>query len=191
VKTKLVRIIEKKFFFIVPKRGRQKMNPRKRTEQATKWTIRELRKIANYQFGKGFGEILFPDEIRVVKSPKTNRIKEIYYNDQRLATFRVNDGYFSLGLAGAKRIINSTESPKRRVVVLTEVSPFIEDGRNVFAKHVVTAEAGLRPEEEVAVVNEEDELLAVGRMQLSTQDALAFNKGVAVKVRHGIKKLKE
>ncbi|MHA1354980.1 MAG: PUA domain-containing protein [Candidatus Heimdallarchaeota archaeon] len=38
-------------------------------------------------------------------------------------------------------------------------------------------------------MNEKDELLAIGKAQLSAEYMLAFEKGIAVKVRYGAKKL--
>ena len=113
------------------------------------------------------------------------------FEGERLATIRPTDGLYSLGLAGAQRIIDNTKMPKRRVVVQNDVSEFIADGRNVFAKHVVRVDPEILPEDEVVVVSEEDKLLAVGRAQLSAEYMLAFQKGTAVKVRHGIKKIKK
>ena len=47
------------------------------------------------------------------------------------------------------------------------------------------------PADEVVVVSEEDKLLAVGKAHLSADYMLAFQKGIAVKVRYGIDKLKK
>lgn len=75
-----------------------------------------------------------------------------------------------------------------RVIILTEVSEFIKKGRNVFAKHVVDADQEIRPYSEVLIVDEDDELLAVGKAIMNKKEMLTFQHGTAVKVRHGIKK---
>lgn len=155
------------------------------------WTLRQLKVVAQYQFGNEFADILAPDDILVTFSKTTNKVREILLDGKRLATLRANDGSYSIGLEGAKRIIKQTKTPRRRVIVQTDVSEFIADGRNVFAKHVVLVDPDIRPEDEVVVVSEEDKLLAVGRAQLSAVNMLAFQKGIAVKVRYGIKKLKK
>ncbi len=59
------------------------------------------------------------------------------------------------------------------------------EGRNVFAKHVVEADKELRPQDEVIVVDEEDNLVAVGKAVLSGEEMKVFKHGVAVKVRKG------
>jgi len=155
------------------------------------WTLRQLKAVAQYQFGNEFDKVLAPDNIVVTFSKNTNKIREVLLDNKRLATIRANDGLYSLGLEGARRIIQYIKTPKRRVIVQSDVSEFIADGRNVFAKHVVDVDPKIMPEDEVVIVNEQDELLAVGRAQLSAEYMLAFQIGVAVKVRHGIKKLEE
>ncbi len=46
----------------------------------------------------------------------------------------------------------------------------------------------IRANDEVIVVNEEDELLATGKAKLSAFEMLAFERGVAVEVRQGVRK---
>ncbi|MCK5403375.1 pseudouridine synthase, partial [Candidatus Bathyarchaeota archaeon] len=46
----------------------------------------------------------------------------------------------------------------------------------------------IRPGEEVVVINNKNIVLAVGKALLSGDEMLAFNRGVAVKVRRGIEK---
>ncbi|MHA1556207.1 MAG: PUA domain-containing protein [Candidatus Heimdallarchaeota archaeon] len=167
------------------------MVPKTKGTKPDNWTIRQLRTIAQYQFGSEFADILAPEGILVTFSKRTKKVREIIYNGQRLATLRPTDGAYSLGLAGAERIIQETKNPKRRVVVQTDVAEFIADGRNVFAKHVVNVDPDIQPEDEVVVVSEEDKLLAVGRAKLSAEYMTAFQSGTAVKVRYGIKKLKK
>ncbi len=165
------------------------MTPKTKGIKPDDWTIRQLRIIAQYQFGSEFADILSPEGIFVSFSKRTKKVREIIYKEQRLATLRPTDGAYSLGLAGAERIVQKTKSPKRRVVVKTDVAEFIADGRNVFAKHVVCVDPEIQPEDEVVIVSEEDKLLAVGRAKLSAEYMIAFQSGTAVKVRYGIKKL--
>ncbi|MHA1125461.1 MAG: PUA domain-containing protein [Candidatus Heimdallarchaeota archaeon] len=153
------------------------------------WTLQQLRKIAQYQFGDEFAAILVPDDVTITISKKTKKVREVLLGENRIATIRPTDGYFSIGLFGAQRIIAATKSPKLRVVVQNDISEFIIEGRNVFAKHVIKVDSNIHPEDEVIVVNEKDKLLAIGKAQLSAEYMLAFEKGIAVKVRYGAKKL--
>jgi len=153
-------------------------------------TVVQLRKligIANYQFGRGGGQILFNKNVRVACSRRTGRIRHIFRKNHLIATLRPKDGYFALTIAGAKLILSGMKEPYNLVVVQNDVSEFIQAGGDVFAKHVVHATASLRPAEEVIVVDEKKHLLAVGKAVLSGTDMQYFKRGVAVKVRRGDK----
>jgi predicted RNA-binding protein (TIGR00451 family) len=147
--------------------------------------LKRIRSVADYQFGKGVGVKLFPENVKIEYSKRTGRIRYIYLDGKRLATLRPTDGLFSLSIAGAKRIAENRNSAKCFVTVKEEVSKFIAEGGDVFAVHVAKADDEIRPKDEVIVVNENGEVLAVGRAVLSGEEMKAFKTGVAVKVRRG------
>jgi len=147
--------------------------------------LQKIRSIANYQFGRGVGERLFPNNVDVVFSKRTKRIRHIYFGGRRLATLRPTDGMFSLTVAGAKRIFGSTKHPRLWVKVSGDAAPFVAKGKSVFAKHVVDVDEEIRPREEVVVLDEMGEVLAVGRTVLTGAEMKAFKCGVAVRVRWG------
>lgn len=153
--------------------------------------LQKIRSIADYQFGKGVGERLFPDDVRIVLSKRTGRIRHVYLDENRLATLRPLDGLFSLTIAGAKRIMEGVESPHLWVKVQGEAAPFVAKGKSLFAKHVMNADEKIRPHEEVIVINEENEILAVGKAMLSGREMRAFKRGVAVRVRRGAAEVKK
>lgn len=148
-------------------------------------SIRQIRSVADYQFGKGVGLKLFPDNVEILYSKRTGRIRYVYLNGKRLATLRPTDGLFSLSVEGAKRIAETAGSAKCFVTVKDDVSRFIAEGSDVFAAHIVKAEDEIRPKDEIVVVNESGKVLAVGRAILSGAEMKAFYKGVSVKVRRG------
>lgn len=143
--------------------------------------------MADYQFGKGVGAKLFPENVEIAYSKRTGRIRYIYLNGKRLATLRPTDGLFSLSIKGAKRIAENAGSAKCFVTVQNNVSRFIAEGGDVFAVHVVKADYQIRPKDEVIIVDEGGRVLAVGRSVLSSEEIKSFKVGVAVKVRHGCK----
>jgi predicted RNA-binding protein (TIGR00451 family) len=148
--------------------------------------LRKIRGIANYQFGGNIGDILFPSEVNIVLSPSTKRIRYVYLNDKLLATLRPKDGLLALTIHGAYQILQKTGGEiKFKVTVNDESIPFVKVGRNVFAKHVIDASPDIRPRSEVIVVDKSNTLLAVGKSVLSGEEMLAFQRGVAVKVRRG------
>lgn len=149
--------------------------------------LRRIRSVADYQFGKGVGAKLFPENVEIAYSKRTGRIRYIYLNGKRLATLRPTDGLFSLSIKGAKRIAENAGSAKCFVTVQNNVSRFIAEGGDVFAVHVVKADYQIRPKDEVIIVDEGGRVLAVGRSVLSSEEIKSFKVGVAVKVRRGCK----
>lgn len=147
--------------------------------------IRKIRCIADYQFGRGIGSVLFPDNVDILFSKRTGRIRYVYLNDRLLATLRPSDGLFSLTIEGARRILENGRADSMIVKVSNEVSEFIKAGRNVFARHVVEASDRILPQEEVIVTDERGEILAVGRAILTGREMKIFKCGVAVQVRRG------
>ena len=161
---------------------------------------RDLRRVAEYQFGAGAGAALFPEgEDYEVKRSSSGRPSQVIADEQsssspdsqarqdadggRLITLGV-DGRFTLGIEGGRRLAE-LEHPSNRVVVGDESEPFVRDGSNTFAKFVTEADPDIRPGDEVLVVHHDGDLLAVGRAELSADAMLDFDAGMAVKVRDG------
>jgi uncharacterized protein with predicted RNA binding PUA domain len=146
--------------------------------------LARIRSIADYQFGRGVGAVLFPEGVNVAFSRRTGRIRYVFLRGERLATMRPTDGLFSLSLAGAERIVKHTPCV---VVVQDDVARFVSEGSDVFAAHVVHVNDDVHARDEVVVVDEAGIVLAVGRAVLSGVEMNAFKRGVAVKVRRGVK----
>jgi len=153
--------------------------------KAKRDVLEKIRKIADYQLGKGSGSVLFPDNVDVAFSRNTGRIRHIYLKRNLLATLRPSDGMFSLTVAGAKRLFKGSSSLRLWVRVSKDAAPFIAHGKSVFAKHITAAAPDIRPLEEVIVVGE-NKVLAVGKAVLNGKEMVAFKRGVAVRVRKGV-----
>jgi uncharacterized protein with predicted RNA binding PUA domain len=145
----------------------------------------QLRRVADYQFGRGAGAALFPgtDALRIDRT-SSGRPSQVHAASGRVVTYAV-DGRFTLGVEGGRRLLAALDPPAYRVVVGEESEPFVRDGKNAFAKFVRHADPRIRPGDEVAVVDESDALLAVGRAELSADAMADFETGMAVKVRSG------
>lgn len=148
--------------------------------------LEKIRSVADYQFGRDAGKKLFPDNVRVVYSKNTGKIRHIHLGEELLATLRPTTGIFVLTLAGAKRLVREVKPLLCWVKVHDDAEPFVSKGRSAFAKHVIDADEEIRPNEEVIVVNRENEVLAVGRALLSGKEMKEFNRGMAVRVRRGV-----
>ncbi|SDM15088.1 conserved protein with predicted RNA binding PUA domain [Halogranum gelatinilyticum] len=147
--------------------------------------LADLRTVADYQFGAGAGDGLFPadEQLRVSRST-SGRPRQIHAGDDRVVSYGT-DGRFTLGIEGGARLVAARDGLANRVVVDDESEPFVRDGKNVFAKFVCDVDEEIRPGDEVAVVHERGDLLAVGRAELSADAILDFDSGMAVKVREG------
>jgi predicted RNA-binding protein (TIGR00451 family) len=154
--------------------------------------MRKLRGISDYQFGPEITEVLFSevDTIRFERSKNTGKIKYVYYDDILILSLRPTNGFFSISLTAGEKIIKSINPPKMRAIVLNEISPFIKEGRNVFCKHIVEIDENLRPKDEIIVVNQNDDILAVGKLEVPVPYVKTFTRGVGIKVRKGADKLK-
>jgi uncharacterized protein with predicted RNA binding PUA domain len=148
----------------------------------------KVRSIADYQFGKGVGAKLFPDNIEIQLSPRTGRIRYINLGGERLATLRPTDGLLSLSIKAAQFMAKNTPEAKCFVTVKNDVAQYIAKGGDVFAVHVVKVDDEVGAKDEVIAIDEDGNVLAVGRTVLSSREIRAFKTGVAVKVRHGKEK---
>jgi uncharacterized protein with predicted RNA binding PUA domain len=148
--------------------------------------VAKVRSIADYQFGRGVGAKLFPDNIQIVLSPRTGRIRYINLDGERLATLRPTDGVLSLSIKAAEFIAQNLPEARCFVTVKNDVAAFIAKGGDVFAVHVVKVDKEVGAKDEVIAVDEDGKVLAVGRTVLAAGEINAFKIGVAVKTRHGV-----
>lgn len=162
-------------------------------EQELLIILRKIKAICDYQFGPLITDVLFDknNNIHIEFSRNTGRMRHIYYQENLLLNFRPTNGFFTLSLFSAKKIIRSVPKPKLRVIVQDEISEFIKKGRNVFCKHIIDIDDNLRALDEVIVVNQKDELLAIGKLMFPVPYLRSFKRGIAVNVRRGIDKLKK
>lgn len=149
--------------------------------------LRKLRVIADFQFGPPAGKALFPDQTRIEYSARTGRIRRAIFGGKVLATLIPATGLLALTPLAAQRFVKVFPPPKQRVVVEQEAAEFVSQGRSVFARHVISADPELRPNDEVIVTDGNDRVMAVGKALLSPEEMLSFKIGVAVKNRAGIR----
>lgn len=141
--------------------------------------------IARYQFDlRGSTAFCPPTAVEVTHS-SSGRIEQVYHDGVRLCTLTTH-GRLTLGVAGGRRLAAICEAPANRVAVDDEARPFVGAGRNAFAKFVTAVDSQVRPRDEVVVVDGADRPIAVGRAELAAEGMVAFDRGMAVSVRHGL-----
>lgn len=146
--------------------------------------LKRARMIADLQFGRGCGRALFGDDTTFQLS-NTGRLRHLHRDGERIATVRARDGLLTLSALGAKLLYDSLPPPRQRVVIKSEVAPYVAKGGTAFAKHVVGVDPDIRAGEEVLVVDEEGRLIATGRAVLSPEEMMTIRRGPAVLVRSG------
>ena len=156
-------------------------------EEASKMEVRSLRSILSYQFGYEAAKLI-KGEVEVKRSRSTGRIREVYLDGILIGVIRAGDGFFVPSLEGAARLLRYLPPPRVRVIVPTDVAVYVARGRSVFCKHVLDAGPEIRPMDEVIVVDEDDNLVAVGKALLAGPAMKLFSHGRAVKVRKGTRK---
>jgi uncharacterized protein with predicted RNA binding PUA domain len=144
----------------------------------------DLRVLADYQFGRGAGDALFPpDESLSIERSRSGRPRQVKATAGRIVSV-VPHGRFTLGIEGGRRLHRALPEAYY-VTVNAESEPYVRDGRNAFAKFVRGVDPAVRPDDEVRVTSEDGSLLAVGRAAVSASAARDFETGVAVSVREG------
>ncbi len=147
-----------------------------------------VRAVIDYQFGVGAADAILDGELGITKSRTTGKIRTISVDGEHVLSMRASDGLFTLKTPGALRLLRRSLPPKWRTIVEDDAVPFNREGKNVFCKFVIDCDSELVPMDEVMVVDSSDDLVAIGRAVLTKEEMLAFEKGVAVKVREGVKR---
>lgn len=144
-----------------------------------------LRAIADYQFWEGAGHALIPDEPLLKVSRRTGRIREILdpVTWKRIASLRASTHTLIPTLYGASLLKPTAPYPRGRVIIVDEIAKDVLSKSSLFARHVLHIDYSLRAGDEVLVVDEEDNLLCVGRLVLSPEEVLHFIRGTAVRLR--------
>lgn len=143
-------------------------------------------------FGAGVSEALPAKDddngVQFEYSRKTGRIKNFSIGSTLVATLRT-DGGLALTVEGARFFVNSSRAFRENCVVpADEAAPFVSEGRSLFCRHVAWCGSNVKAGSDVAVLDKDDNVIAVGIAVLGAGLMVGrFSKGVAVKVRQGIK----
>jgi len=144
-------------------------------------------------FGPGVSDAL-PDDIQFSFSRRTGRIKNFSISGRLAITLRT-DGGLALTIMGAQYLLeNSKQFWENCVKPMREAVPFVSEGRSLFCKHVEWCGSNIKVGSDVAIINgnsnnggNDTRVIAVGVAILSSRLMKQYHKGVAVKVRQGIK----
>jgi len=167
-------------------KGKKTINEIKKTEEKYNIDLLRILAVCEMQFGIGTGKVLLNGKIRIIKSKKTGKIRNIYCENKHILSMRASDGLFTLKIKGAEILHKNIKKPNLRVIIEKDAIPFVKDGKSVFSKFVKECDPNLRPLDECLIVDEKDSLIASGRCLLNRIEMLSFNYGMAVKTRETI-----
>lgn len=145
--------------------------------------VLRCRAVLDMQFGQGAGDILDGKKVDIVKSRRTGKIRNVILDGTHVLSMRASDGRFSPRIEGGRLLKEILEYPRMRVKVEDEPAEFAAKGNNVFAKFVIDCDPEIRPGDDVLVVNTKDDLAAVGRSLMNSEEMRSFKRGIAVRVK--------
>jgi uncharacterized protein with predicted RNA binding PUA domain len=141
-------------------------------------------------FGAGVSHALPTADMQFNFSKRTGRIKNFSIGGRLAVTLRT-DGGLALTTAGAQYLLeNSKQFRKNCVEPMREALPFVSEGRSLFCKHVQWCGSNIKVGSDVAIIDGssgDSRVIAVGIAMLSSKLMKEYRRGVAVKVRQGIK----
>ena len=143
-------------------------------------------------FGAGVSHALpAADDMQFNFSKRTGRIKNFSIGGRLAVTLRT-DGGLALTAAGAQYLLeNSKQFRENCVEPIREALPFVSEGRSLFCKHVKWCGSNIKVGSDVAIIDsnsgDSSRVIAVGIAMLPSKLMKEYRRGVAVKVRQGIK----
>ncbi|AFU60404.1 putative PUA domain profile [Candidatus Nitrososphaera gargensis Ga9.2] len=138
-------------------------------------------------FGVGVSEAL-PADVSFEFSKRTGRIKNFSIGGRLAGTLRT-DGGIALTIAGAQHFFDNSRRQFREscVAPVQEAVPFVSGGRSLFCRHVEWCGSNVQVGSDVAVVDDRSRVIAVGVAILPSDLMKWYSRGVAVKIREGLK----
>ena len=137
-------------------------------------TLHELKSIAKYQFGENADKFI-PDNVKT----KGMYHKRILSNGTQLALLNKDYGLYRLNLAGGEIL-------KDLGIHIINID-FDLETNTVFAPGIEKADHKILPNDEVVVVRE-DTVVGVGKAVMTGREMEECQNGIAVKLKHRLKK---
>ncbi|HEW64085.1 PUA domain-containing protein [Fervidicoccus fontis] len=146
-------------------------------EKPSKFELIQLKSVIAYQFGKEAVESIFKSNNSIeVSRYSTGRIRTVYINGEEALYFNPKIGLFSLSMYGASLIFPSIPKETKRIAVITEVFENYTK-KTLLAPAVAWSTNDIRDGDEVFIVNENGELLALGKALLCHEEIKKIKRG--------------
>ncbi|MDG6244752.1 MAG: archaeosine synthase subunit alpha [Methanolobus sp.] len=142
---------------------------RKRSHEQTQKDL--MKAVADFQFGKGTGERLVPDD-STIRGPFPKH--QVFVGKKQLTTLIPQYGTLAVTIDGAKALLGQGK-------YIVEIDDFVPRG-SLLAPGVIDADPMIRPNDEVLIRGKN--AIAVGRANMSGDEMKRSTRGVAVDLRH-------
>ena len=139
-------------------------------------------------FGNGTSKLL-PKDIEITFSRKTGRIRTVSQKGKFLCTLRI-DGSLAISIHFAQMLLKNKKFKENCIEINSDAAPYVEQGRSVFCKHVVSCGKNVKISADTPVLFK-NKVIAVGRALLSSDMISDFDRGVAIKIRDSLKSRNE
>ncbi|TET12387.1 MAG: tRNA guanosine(15) transglycosylase TgtA [Candidatus Thorarchaeota archaeon] len=151
------------------------------------WIKRKLRAVLTYQWGPEVASMVNLEGLSIDISRSTGKIRHVRLGSEIILTLVPTTGLFTATYEGGLQLLKHGLDPKYIVRLDDEVREYVADGKSALAKFITHAHPNLRAGEEVVVVDSSNTLLGVGKALLNGHEMIAFQRGVAVNIRHSKK----
>jgi 7-cyano-7-deazaguanine tRNA-ribosyltransferase len=152
--------------------------------EGVSWTNRKLRALLTYQWGANAGNLADLEDMEVVFSKSTGKIRHCKSDGEIIFTVVPTTGLLTPTFKGGQELLRAEIDETYRVIMDSDVSEFVASGKSALAKFVKHADPNLRAGEEVLVFDEVRNLLGTGKALITGDEMTTFNRGVAVVIRH-------
>ncbi len=142
--------------------------------------VRKIQAVADFEYGLGSGEILFPYSVRI--KGKYPRDQHIYLDKEHIATYVTRSGYLSLFPKYANLILSKTEN-------ILEFGAERVSGSNIYAPGVVYANKRIQPNDEIFIVHE-NQIIATATALVSGSDMNKMTSGIVAEVKKKVRSKK-
>ena len=139
-------------------------------------------------FGNGTSKLL-PKDIEMTFSRKTGRIRIVSHKGKFLCTLRI-DGSLAISIHFAQMLLKNKKFKENCIEINSDAAPFVEQGRSVFCKHVISCGKNVQISADTPVLFK-NKVIAVGRALLASDMISDFDRGVAIKIRDSLKSRNE
>jgi archaeosine synthase len=153
----------------------QKLDNEKRNHIPSK--IRRLQAVADFQYGKGVGKILFTKDIKIrSKYPKD---LQIFREGKHIASLSSRTGYLSISPSVAQEIIDLAQNK-------LHFGADYASGSNIYAPGCLNADVSILPNDEIFIVHE-NTVIATAKAFVSGSDMNKMTSGSLAEVKKKVK----